>query len=76
MKYSTDFLTRLSVLKHQTKYARITALNINEEPLESFEGVITGGGPISIDGASAVRRTCSLTVVAKEGTAITDPIGL
>ena len=73
MKYSTDFLTRLSVLKHQTKYARITALNINEEPLESFEGVITGGGPISIDGASAVRRTCSLTVVAKEGTAITDP---
>jgi hypothetical protein len=32
-------------------------------PLESIEGRVTAGS-INVDGASAVRRTCSLTMVA------------
>lgn len=69
MTYPIDFLIALSTQQHQTKYARITALDINEMPLEEIKGKITGGGPVSIDGNSAVRRTCSLTMVADKSTA-------
>jgi hypothetical protein len=34
-------------------------------PLQAIEGYVTQGS-INIDGASAVRRTCSLTIVARE----------
>ena len=54
----------LELDKAHTKntYARITALNWNEEPLDRIEGRITAG-TINIDGSSAVRRTCSLTMI-------------
>jgi hypothetical protein len=45
-------------------YARVTALTFNELPLERIEGRITGGS-INIDGTSAVRRSCSLTISAQ-----------
>jgi hypothetical protein len=34
-------------------------------PLEQIEGKVTSGS-INIDGASAIRRTCSLSLVAKD----------
>ena len=43
-------------------YCRITSLSINDIPQESFEGRISAGS-INIDGASAIRRTCQLTVL-------------
>jgi hypothetical protein len=33
-------------------------------PLEYIEGKVTGGS-INVDGSSAVRRTCNLTLIAK-----------
>lgn len=59
-----DFLRALDQYHHKTVYAKIIALNYQEEPIEQIEGVVTGGS-ISVDGSSSVRRSCSLTLVAK-----------
>lgn len=74
MKYDKEFLTRLCTLSNQTKYVRIIALDQNDLPLESFEGTITEGNAISLDGSSSVRRTCGFTmVVSSEGEKINSP---
>lgn len=65
MLYDKEFLLKLDKSKNKTIYARITALQFNESPIEYIEGRVTGGS-INIDGASAVRRTCSLTMVAQD----------
>ena len=55
------------------KYVKIIALDINENPIEQIEGKVSSGGAINIDGSSAVRRTCSLTLlVDQEDTKITN----
>ena len=64
MIYDKDFLSQLSKVKHKTVYARITALTFDERPMQRVEGRITQGS-VNIDGASAIRRTCSLTIVAQ-----------
>lgn len=61
-----DFLYDLNQYKHKELYAKIISLNFQELPLEEIEGRITQGGPLNIDGNSAVRRTCNLTLVAKD----------
>ena len=60
-----DFLYELDQVHHKEIYARIIALDINEHPIEQIEGRVTAGS-INIDGQSAVRRTCSLTLVSKD----------
>ena len=60
-----QFIIDLSEKRDRILYARITSLTYEEKPVEHIEGKVTGGS-ISIDGASAVRRTCSLSMVAKE----------
>lgn len=65
MLYDKEFLLALDKEKNKTIYAKIIALNIEESPIESIEGRVTQGS-INIDGASAVRRSCSLTMVAQE----------
>ncbi len=60
-----DFLLELDKVKNKTIYARITALQFNETPVETIEGRVTDGS-ISVDGSSALRRTCSLTIVAQD----------
>ena len=64
MLYNKDFLLKLDKSKNKTIYARITALKFDESPIETIEGRVTGGS-INLDGASALRRTCSLTMVAQ-----------
>lgn len=64
MLYDKEFLLELDKQKHKTIYARITSLRFNESPIESIEGRVTGGS-INLDGASAMRRTCSLTMTAE-----------
>lgn len=44
-------------------YAKIISLNLNEQPIEEIQGKVSQG-TLSIDGNSAVRRTCSLTIIA------------
>lgn len=65
MLYDKEFLTKLDTQKNRTTYVRITALRFDEAPIESIEGRATGGS-INIDGASAVRRTCQITMVAND----------
>ena len=62
--YPNEFLTKLNKNKNRIIYAKIIALDINELPIESIEGRVTAGS-INIDGDAAMRRTCSLTVVAE-----------
>lgn len=62
-----DFLRNLDQYHHKTIYAKIIALNYQEQPIEQIEGVVTGGS-ISVDGTSAIRRSCNLTMVAKNVT--------
>lgn len=59
-----DFLIALSEQTNREIYARIIALNIDEEPIDQIEGKVTGGS-INIDGDSSVRRTCSLTLISE-----------
>ena len=60
-----DFLKQLDGLKNREVYAKITALSMKELPIEAIEGKVTGGS-VNIDGASAVRRTCSVSLIANE----------
>lgn len=68
--FDTEFLLALDNYQHKEKYAKITALTLDEKPIEAIEGKVTGGS-INIDGASAVRRTCNLTLLAYD-TKVTD----
>lgn len=58
-----DFLNTLMKNRHRTLFARITSLSLDELPKETVEGRITSGS-INVDGDSAVRRTCQLSMVA------------
>ena len=60
-----DFLYELDQYHHREIFAKIISLDINENPVEEIEGRVTAGS-INIDGQSAVRRTCSLTLIANE----------
>lgn len=60
-----DFLLELDQQRHRDVYARITLLTFQETPISNIEGKITSG-TINVDGSSAVRRTCSLSMVTLE----------
>ncbi len=64
MIYDQNFLSKLVRIKHKVVYAKITALTFDERPVQTIEGRVTQGS-VNIDGASAVRRTCSLSIVAQ-----------
>lgn len=66
----TNFLKQLDLENQKEIFVKIISLNQNEEPVEAIEGRATGGS-INIDGSSAVRRTCSISLVA-DGVNITD----
>jgi len=63
--FDLDFLIELFSQKEREVFARITALDLEELPIEYIEGKVTGGS-VNVDGKSAVRRTCSLTMIAHE----------
>lgn len=63
--WDKNFLSTLDVQRDREVYARVTALTFDEYPIERIEGLVTGGS-INIDGSSAIRRTCSLQMVAKD----------
>lgn len=63
--FDQDFLNELFSAQERELYAKIVALNLDEFPIEEIEGRVTSGS-VSVDGSSAVRRTCSLSLVANE----------
>ena len=65
MLYNSDFLRELDQCKEKTLYAKIVSLTMDEDPIEQVEGRITTGS-VNIDGTSAVRRTCSLTMISQD----------
>lgn len=65
MIYDKEFLKQLDSFKEKIIYAKITSLRFDEQPIETIEGRVTQGS-INIDGSSAVRRTCSLSMVAED----------
>ena len=56
------FLQDLYQNRHKEIYAKIIALDKDENAKEQIEGQVTGGS-MSLDGTSNVRRSCNLTVV-------------
>lgn len=60
-----DFLKRLDTEKEREVFAKVIALDWDENPMEEITGRVTSGS-VNIDGSSAVRRTCSVALVAEE----------
>ena len=63
--FDDQFLLDLDNSQEKEVYAKIIALTKDELPIEHIEGRVTGGS-VNVDGTSAVRRTCSLSMVAKD----------
>ena len=63
--FDKAFLKKLDYHREKETYIRIISLTNDEYPREQIEGRATGGS-INVDGASAVRRSCSLSLVALE----------
>ena len=65
--YSTDdeFLQLINRQRIQDQYVKITLLDWNENPISEIQGLTTGGSE-SLNGSSAVRRTCNLSMIVKD----------
>lgn len=59
-----EFLVKLYSSQTREVYAKVTLLDFDENALADYEGKISQGS-VNLDGSSAIRRTCSLTVVAE-----------
>ena len=62
MQYEADLLSQIDRQPNKTIYIKLISLNYNEQPIQSIEGRATSGS-INIDGNSAVRRTCQISMV-------------
>ena len=60
----TDFIYTADLQKLQNQFIKITLLDWDENPLQEIQGIATGGS-LSLNGSSAVRRTCSLNMTVK-----------
>ena len=58
-----NFLKQLDNFTQREVYAKIISLDWNENAIAEITGNIVSGN-ISVDGSSATRRTCSLTVIS------------
>ena len=59
----THFIELLDKHNQRELYAKIVCLTLDELPVEEISGKVSQGS-LSVDGTSAVRRTCSLTIVS------------
>ena len=59
------FLYRVDTLKLKKQFIKITLLDWNENPIQEIQGLITSGS-ISLDGKSAMRRSCNLSAFIPE----------
>lgn len=59
-----EFLKELYTHRQKEIFAKLIALTLEEDPIEEIQGQVTGGS-VNLDGTSNVRRTCNLTLVAK-----------
>ena len=59
------FLKEVDEMQNKEQVVRITVLDLQEKPIQSIEGRVTGGN-LNINASSAIRRTGSLSLVADE----------
>lgn len=59
------FLKKLDLYKNKIIYVKLISLDLDENPIEVIEGRATGGS-INIDGKSAVRRSCNITLITDD----------
>lgn len=55
------FLFKIASLQSKTQYVKITLLDWEERPIQEIQGLTTGGS-VNVDGKSAMRRTCNLSM--------------
>lgn len=65
MQYDSEFLKKIDRQQEKELYARIVLLTFDELPIKYIEGRVQNGS-VNIDGESAVRRTCSLTLITDQ----------
>ena len=65
------FLKELDAQRLRITYAKLISLNLQEEPIEEIIGRVISG-TINVDGNSAVRRTCNLSLRTDKNISITD----
>ena len=63
--FDNEFLKKLDFHPQREVYAKIISLTFDEAPITEITGKITAGS-ISVDGSSAVRRTCNITMVTDQ----------
>ena len=59
-----NFLKELDEWREREVYVKIISLDFAENPRSEIQGYAMGGS-INVDGSSAVRRTCNLTMITK-----------
>ena len=59
------FLVLADTQRLQTQHIKLTLLDWDENPIQTIQGIATGG-TISLNGSSAIRRTCSLNMTVDE----------
>lgn len=59
------FLKEVDEMQNKEQVIRITVLDLQEKPIQSIEGRVTGGN-LNINASSAIRRTGSLSLIADE----------
>lgn len=64
--FDNEFLKQLDKYREKEVYVKIVALTLDELPVEEITGRVSGGGSLNVDGTSAIRRSCSLTMIAKD----------
>ena len=65
MLFDSEFLKKIDTYPQREVYAKIISLTFDERPITEITGKLTAGS-ISVDGSSAIRRTCNLTMVTSE----------
>jgi hypothetical protein len=64
-QYSKEILELIDEMPIRELFVKLELLDWQENTIKEIQGLLTGGN-ISINGNSAVRRTCSFTFVAKD----------
>ena len=60
-----DFLRQLHITQNRKIRIKLISLNKEGYPIEEITGLVTDGS-VSVDGDSALRRTCSLSLVSND----------
>ena len=61
----TAYMYLADTQKLQNQFVKLTLLDWKENPLQEIQGIATGG-TISLNGNSAIRRTCSLNMTVQD----------